>query len=217
MDFSIKEITSLTSNFTWRKWFILSTDWCQGYKVLVDKMLTLGHLETIAIFKLSVVLKDAYSTGILQVLYHSIGIHFILLHVELEDGLSISVWKKRATRHKNLELGDRKVTKKVKRRLFYFMCRLFQTLVCHRSNLAYRCMSELPKWLKHIQQSVVMKMVWSRFYSLYETMVKLYVGLANEWLLWCNELRNEEGKSWSAVPKVSVVVAEGSELRNSTF
>jgi hypothetical protein len=78
----------------------------------VDKIHTLGCRETIAILKLSVVLKDAHSTDILQVWYHSIGIHFILLHVKIEDGLSISVLKNRATCHKNLELEIVKVLKK---------------------------------------------------------------------------------------------------------
>jgi hypothetical protein len=64
----------------------------------------LWPLEKIAILGLDVVLKGAYSTGILQVWYHSIGVHFILLHVEFEDGLSISFLQNRATRHKNLEL-----------------------------------------------------------------------------------------------------------------
>jgi hypothetical protein len=78
----------------------------------VDKILTLGPLETIAILGLRVVLKGAYSTDILQVWYHSIGIHFILLHVVFEDELSISFWKNRTTCHKNLELKIVKFLKK---------------------------------------------------------------------------------------------------------
>jgi hypothetical protein len=59
-------------------------------------------VETIAILGLSVVLKGAYSTGILQVWYNSINIHFILHHVEFGDGLYISVLKTGATSLKNL-------------------------------------------------------------------------------------------------------------------
>jgi hypothetical protein len=65
--------------------------------------------------------------------------HFVLLHVKFEGGLSISFLKNRATRYKNLELGDCKVSKKVKifkrRPLYFIIRRLFQTVVCHRSKL----------------------------------------------------------------------------------
>jgi hypothetical protein len=86
----------------------------------VDKIPILGPLETIAILGLDVVLKDSYGTDILQIWYHSIDIHFILLHVKFEDGSSISFLKNRATRYKNLELEIVKFLKKsnvFKRRL----------------------------------------------------------------------------------------------------
>jgi hypothetical protein len=56
--------------------------------------------------------REAYWTGTLQVWYLSKDIHFFLLHVEFEDGLTISVLKNRATRHKISQLEIVKVFKK---------------------------------------------------------------------------------------------------------
>jgi hypothetical protein len=55
------------------------------------------------LLELSVVRKEAYNTGTLQLLYHLTDNHFILLHVEFGDVLSISVLKNRATRIKILK------------------------------------------------------------------------------------------------------------------
>jgi hypothetical protein len=52
----------------------------------------------------SVALRVAHSTYTLQVWYLSIDRHFFLIHVEFEDGLSISVLKNWATCHKDLQL-----------------------------------------------------------------------------------------------------------------
>jgi hypothetical protein len=51
-----------------------------------------------------VVFKDAYDTGINQVWYLLIDIHFILRHVKFENGLSTTILKTRATCLKNLQL-----------------------------------------------------------------------------------------------------------------
>jgi hypothetical protein len=60
----------------------------------------LRPLESVAVSRLSIVFREAYSTGILQVWYLSIDIHFILFHEEFEDGLSILVFENRAAYHK---------------------------------------------------------------------------------------------------------------------
>jgi hypothetical protein len=70
---------------------------------------------------LKVVFREAYSTGILQFWHLSIDIRFILLHVEFEDGLSISVVKAKTTRRKTLQLEIVKFLKKVKRPAAYFI------------------------------------------------------------------------------------------------
>jgi hypothetical protein len=93
------------------------------------KLPILGLLETIAILGLGVVLKGAYSTGMLQVWYHSIGLHFILPMLEFEDGLSMSVLINRATRYKNLDLEVVKFLKKsnvFKRRPLHFIHELLR-------------------------------------------------------------------------------------------
>jgi hypothetical protein len=70
----------------------------------MNKCPTLGSLESDAVLELNVVLREAYNNGMLQVQYFLKNIRFILLYVEFEDGLSISVLKKRATHHKNSQL-----------------------------------------------------------------------------------------------------------------
>jgi hypothetical protein len=114
MDCLIKKITNLISNFTWRKWCFISTEWCQGFWVLVVELPTLGSLELVALLGLNVAFIGAYSTDILQFWYHSIDIHSILLYVEFEDGLSISILKIRATHPKKLQLEIKKFLKKSK-------------------------------------------------------------------------------------------------------
>jgi hypothetical protein len=69
----------------------------------MDKLPTLGWLESVAVLKLTVVLIEAYKARTFQFLCHSMDIHFILHHVEFEDGLSISVLENRAACHKNLQ------------------------------------------------------------------------------------------------------------------
>jgi hypothetical protein len=68
----------------------------------------LGPLESVAVSGLTGKFRQAYNTDILQVWYLSIDMPSILLHMEFEDGLSISVLKNRATCHKNLQLGIEK-------------------------------------------------------------------------------------------------------------
>jgi hypothetical protein len=70
----------------------------------VDELSILGLLELVAVWGLSAVFREAYNTSMLQQRYHSIDIHFILFHVKFEVGLSILVWKNRATCHKNRQL-----------------------------------------------------------------------------------------------------------------
>ncbi|SAM09589.1 hypothetical protein [Absidia glauca] len=63
---------------------------------LVDEVPNLGPLESAAVLGLSV--GEAYS--ILQVWYLLINGHFMLLHVEFEEGSPIPVWRDRAARYK---------------------------------------------------------------------------------------------------------------------
>jgi hypothetical protein len=58
--------------------------------------------------------REAYNTGMLQIWYLSIDVRSILVHVEFEYGLSISVAKSRATCHKNLQLEIEKFPKQSK-------------------------------------------------------------------------------------------------------
>jgi hypothetical protein len=74
----------------------------------VDVLPTLGPLESIAVLGLSVAIREAYSTGILYVWYHSTDIRFILLHVQFEDGLSSSVLKKGGNSTQKFTTGNRK-------------------------------------------------------------------------------------------------------------
>jgi hypothetical protein len=62
-------------------------------------------LQPVAVLRVCIVLKHAYSTDTLQFLYISLNTCYILLHLELEDELSILVSRDRATHYKNLELG----------------------------------------------------------------------------------------------------------------
>jgi hypothetical protein len=67
----------------------------------VDKLPILGPLKSVAILRLKGELREAYNTDVLQFLYLSIDMSFILVHVNFDDGLSISVLKTRETKHKN--------------------------------------------------------------------------------------------------------------------
>jgi hypothetical protein len=100
---------------------------------LVDHYRRLGPLESVAVLALDVGFREAYNTGILQVWYHLIDIHFSILHVKFEDRLSISLLKNKATRTKNVELEIVKFLKRVKgvkpTRPFSKL-RFFPTLVC---------------------------------------------------------------------------------------
>jgi hypothetical protein len=77
----------------------------------VDEVPSLGPLESVTVWGLCVVFREAYNTDVLQVLYLLIDIPSIMLHVEFEDRLSISVMKNRAIHHKNLHLEIVKLLK----------------------------------------------------------------------------------------------------------
>jgi hypothetical protein len=64
--------------------------------VSVDAFTDFGELESVAVLGLGVVFSEAHNTLILQVWYLSIGTRCIFLHVELENGLYISVLRIRA-------------------------------------------------------------------------------------------------------------------------
>jgi hypothetical protein len=51
-----------------------------------------------------VAFRGAYSAGMLQIGHSSIDMYSIPLHVEFENGLSISVMKNKATRNKNVPM-----------------------------------------------------------------------------------------------------------------
>jgi hypothetical protein len=65
-------------------------------------MTNLGLLESVAVLRLCVVFREAYNTGILLFSNTSIDIHFDLVHAKFEEGLYISILKKRATHLKNV-------------------------------------------------------------------------------------------------------------------
>jgi hypothetical protein len=96
-----------------------------------DECPSLGPLGYVAVLGKSVVVRKAWNTDILQFWPHSTDKHFILLHVKFEGGLSVSVLKNKATRHKNSHLEIVKFLKKsnVLNGPLYFKTRLFQTLV----------------------------------------------------------------------------------------
>jgi hypothetical protein len=72
----------------------------------------LESLESIAVLGLHAVLKEAHSSDILQIWYHSIDKHCILSHVEFEDELYISVLKNRGNSSQKLQLEIEKFLKK---------------------------------------------------------------------------------------------------------
>jgi hypothetical protein len=71
----------------------------------VDELLTLGPLESPAVWRVSEEFSEAYNTDILQVWYHSIDVQLVLSHVKFGAVLFISILKNRATHHKHLQLG----------------------------------------------------------------------------------------------------------------
>jgi hypothetical protein len=73
---------------------------------------TLGPLESVAVLGFSVAFTDAYNTGILPFYYHSVDIHPVMLQVEFEDGLSISVLENRPLTPKSIQLKIEKFPKK---------------------------------------------------------------------------------------------------------
>jgi hypothetical protein len=80
--------------------------------------LTLRLPESVAILGLSVVIREVYSTGILQFWYFLIDEHFILPHVEFEDGLSISVLENKATQHLEIVKFLQEVKFSIESRIF---------------------------------------------------------------------------------------------------
>jgi hypothetical protein len=69
-------------------------------------------METVAVLGHNDVFMGACHNKILRFWYPLIDIHFILLHVEFEDGLSIFVSKTRVTRPKISQLKIEKFPKK---------------------------------------------------------------------------------------------------------
>jgi hypothetical protein len=67
MIFLVKEIISLTSKLTYRKKCFLSIVCSQGCWVMVEKLPSLGLLESSAVLGLTVVFREAYNIDILQV------------------------------------------------------------------------------------------------------------------------------------------------------
>ncbi|SAL99446.1 hypothetical protein [Absidia glauca] len=67
----------------------------KGAEEKVGDIQPLGPPEPAAVLELNEEFREAYSKAIVQVWYPSIDIHFILLHVEFEDGLSILTWRDR--------------------------------------------------------------------------------------------------------------------------
>jgi hypothetical protein len=87
----------------------------------------------------------------LQVWYHSVDIHFILPHVQFEDGSSIWVLKAWAARHKNLYLEIEKFLKKsnVQRLPVHFILnpaffKFVRAAICQRTGAC-----QFPRWLEH--------------------------------------------------------------------
>jgi hypothetical protein len=124
----------------------------QGYWGLVHDVPILRPLEFIAVLRLCAVFREAYSTFILHVWYHLIDMHFIIIYMEFEDELSISVLKTRAIYHKHLHLEIVKFLKRsnlFKGRLpLDFTPRLFPTHV-RRSRLS--TMAYISNTLKRVK------------------------------------------------------------------
>jgi hypothetical protein len=137
----------------------------------------LTPLESVAILGLKVVLTDAYNTCILQVWSHLIDIHFILLHMEFEGRLPISVLRIRSTLYKKLQLEIVKVRKSQlcskPARPLYFTHAFFSKLSRAKTWYTSAC-QRLQNDGTH-SKSKVMEMFRVGFYSQNETMVQLHV------------------------------------------
>jgi hypothetical protein len=120
----------------------------------VDKLPTLGPLESIAILRLNVVFREVCNAGRLQIWHLFIDMHLILLRVGFEDGSSISVWKTRATRHNNHTTENRKVLKKSTRQPTSFHTPLFSNshVRSTRSRLGVLAHARVSRRLEHIQK-----------------------------------------------------------------
>jgi hypothetical protein len=130
------------------------------------------------------VFTDTYHKDIFQIWCLSIGMHFTLTHVELEDGLSILVLKTRPICHKNLQLEIVKFLKKSQlcSPAHYISHPAFFKLSCIRSRIAALvCQIFQADW--NMQKSKVIVMCSRRFYLQNETIVELNVGLAMEKLI----------------------------------
>lgn len=77
-------------------------------------MLNFGDIGISHCLKLNVVITDTCDISILQFWYHSIDMHFIMFHVDFDDGPSISDLENKATRRKKVQLEIVKLLKKVK-------------------------------------------------------------------------------------------------------
>jgi hypothetical protein len=71
----------------------VSIECCKECRISINALSSLGSLESVVVLGRSVVLREAHTAGILQIWYLSIDVCFILLHVEFEVGLSISILK----------------------------------------------------------------------------------------------------------------------------
>jgi hypothetical protein len=69
-------------------------------QIVVDEWPTFEPLESLPV-ELSVSFREACSTGILQIWYLLIDIHFILLQLKFEDGFLILILKNMTIGHKN--------------------------------------------------------------------------------------------------------------------
>jgi hypothetical protein len=148
---------------------------------VVDGWPTFGLLESIAILGLCKVLRDAYSTEILQVWYVLIDIHFIVFHAKFKDGLSIPIRIKRDNFTQKCTTGNREMSNVCwGLPACFIQSPPFSNFCVRRSRLG---MQEFPIRLKYIRKSKVMEMVSSRFYWLDEIMIKLHEKLAMEKLI----------------------------------
>jgi hypothetical protein len=98
------------------------------------------------------VLKEAYNMGVLRLGYLSIDIRCFLFHVEFEDGLSISVLKNRPTQYKNSQL---EIVKFLKSQVCPppFISPPDFFILSVGQDLAHQYMTELARWLEHVQKS----------------------------------------------------------------
>jgi hypothetical protein len=169
-------MTKLTSNFTLRKGCFLSTEWNQGYWVLVDDLPNLGPLESVAVSWLRLVFRGAYIRhkftffgGIFWCCRYTFclalcGIWRWVIHLGFEkQGNLFKNFRKKFLKKSN-----------VFPLLFYFTPRFFS----NRSILGAPMHVSVSKMTRTYLKSEVMWMVQSRFYSLDETMAKLYGGHA---------------------------------------